>query len=114
MIKTHTIGFFFLFLSTFSIAQTIDYSLSGKSLQYLKDADVENPLVPYYYYQLTFLKKVLIQQGIPNCFNPKKYQGKAHSAFFCKLEDRLEKKTKTAFRFRLGSLEYVDKLEGKR
>ena len=36
-----------------------------------------------------------------------------HYGGFCKLELKLEKATKIAPRFRLGSVDYVDKLEGK-
>jgi len=37
-----------------------------------------------------------------------------HTGFFCQKELQLEKKTTIPFRFRLGSIDYCDKLEGKR
>ncbi len=37
-----------------------------------------------------------------------------HLAFFCRLELKIEKTTKFPVKFRLGDVEYVDRLEGKR
>lgn len=36
-----------------------------------------------------------------------------HRAFFCNMEDKLDRKSKTKFRFRLGDQATVDRLEGK-
>ena len=36
-----------------------------------------------------------------------------HYGFFCKVESKIERKSKLAPRFRLGSADYVDALEGK-
>jgi len=35
-------------------------------------------------------------------------------SFFCNMEAQIEKNTKFLVRFRLGSVDYVDQLEGKR
>lgn len=37
-----------------------------------------------------------------------------HLAFFCRVEVKIDKAVGTPFRFRLGSVDYVDFLEGKR
>lgn len=36
-----------------------------------------------------------------------------HTAFFCKMEDRLGKRSKLPLKMRLGDLDYVNTLEGK-
>ncbi len=36
-----------------------------------------------------------------------------HYGFFCKVESKIERKSRLAPRFRLGSVDYVDALEGK-
>lgn len=49
---------------------------------------------------------------VKNIVSPSFYADKL--GFFCKEELKLEKKTKIPFRIRLGSLNYVNQLEGKR
>ncbi len=41
-------------------------------------------------------------------------QNRLPQPFFCKIEDQLSRKIDTAFKFRLGSVQYVDWLEGYR
>lgn len=41
------------------------------------------------------------------------FSSKLPTAFFCLIEHKIEKKSQIPFRFRLGSLNYVNKLENK-
>jgi len=54
-----------------------------------------------------------IDKGISSFFELD-YCPPRDEAFFCRLELKLEKKLRFPFKFRLGDVEYVDYLEGKR
>jgi len=80
--------FLFIFISLSSYSQT--------KAQYILNKTKSSPLIPI---RLSVL--------------PADYYTK-NLGFFCKKELALEKTTKVPFRFRLGSLEYCNYLEGKR
>jgi hypothetical protein len=50
---------------------------------------------------------------IPNAFSIQKFDP-VTLPFFCKMEHKIEKNSKIAFRFRVGDLNYVNMLENKR
>ena len=59
-----------------------------------------------YYATKTTLKSILL--------TPKIHLGDPKStAFFCRIEDKIARSSKVNFKFRLGSVSYVDALEGK-
>ena len=80
----------------------------------LKNFDFENQLQLDYRHKDSITNKktpfpaILFKQAI----SPSLYTSQL--GFFCKKELQLEKITATPFRFRLGSLDYVDYLEHKR
>ncbi|MEL6629694.1 MAG: hypothetical protein AAFQ92_29705, partial [Bacteroidota bacterium] len=52
---------------------------------------------------------LMLSPGSPSLLIPKD-----HLAFFCRVELHLEKAANIPIKFRLGSVDYVDRLEGKR
>lgn len=85
---------------TFS-QQLFDYQLKTKSFSY-KVIPRFPQVVANYPDFLTFSKIILP----PDFYS-------AHLGFFCKKEIQMDKTTKLPFRFRLGSVEACDKMEGK-
>lgn len=61
---------------------------------------------------VTITKADSLKYNTVNILSPNHYV--KGLAFFCKQEWQFEKRTKIPFRFRLGSLDYVNKLEGKK
>lgn len=99
-------------------AQSGDFQFSGKSIPEIRKA-LETPV---------FLSHAAILQPlhfpiVPSCadsvqaplfFTPGLAQWKPEDLpFFCKIEHKMGKKLPVQFKFRLGSVDYVDWLEGK-
>ena len=61
---------------------------------------------------VTITKADSLKYNTVNILSPNHYV--KGLAFFCKQEWQFEKRTKIPFRFRLGSLDYVKRLEGKK
>lgn len=93
------------------------YHILGKSMVALKK-ESPTPKLPILPTLLT-AKNNLAQAGpldskatYLNYQAPKAYSFE-HLAFFCRLEVKMEKASKMPVRFRLGTVDYVDRMEGK-
>jgi hypothetical protein len=89
--------------------------ISGKSIPELRrEASAVLP-VTFYYSHLTLFTSsefkplpFYVKPTVPVIYS---YH---NLAFFCKMEVKLEKAVKMPIKFRLGDVDYVDRLEGKR
>ncbi|GAB5554727.1 MAG: hypothetical protein Sapg2KO_43180 [Saprospiraceae bacterium] len=93
------------------------YHILGKSMVELKkeSPSAQIPVLP----TLLITNNAMAQAGpldskstYLNYQAPKAYSFE-HLAFFCRLEVKMEKASKMPVRFRLGTVDYVDRMEGK-
>ena len=104
------------YISNVSYAQTNSYQIVGKPLHALKESPKKITfskslfLAPLDKYAIRSTKT--IPAIVPNTFSISN-QYYEHLGFFCKVELRLEQKNKLPIKFRLGEVQYVERLEGK-
>lgn len=89
-----------------------DYTLSGKSIYEIRTQTFPEWSLPVY-----SLDKQMIAPAAPVLmvvrpdWNAHYF---AHLGFFCKVEIKLEHQTRFPVKFRLGTVDYTERLEGKR
>ena len=108
---------FFCFFCNALQAQSTDFQAYGKSIAELRQMLYSSPAPPANKSTLLFIPV------LPACSKPAETPlffspGLAHwkiddLPFFCKIEHQMGKKLPVQFKFRLGSVDYVDWLEGK-
>ena len=87
-------------LIAFSIS---NYAQSSEKSEY---GDIKQSLLFFGYSQNPFSKEKKTLNSYSELYD-------LHLGAFCKLENKMNSNTKMALRFRLGTLEYVDKIEQK-
>ena len=105
----------------FSLPFTImgqDFGIAGKSIPELRQLDDNFRLQPFFNLENHLILKPLHpQQSSKTYLKPTTQLPRAWRfedlAFFCKLEIKLEKATRFPVKFRLGEVQYVEKMEGK-
>lgn len=108
--------FFILILFSFchSANGQSDYSISGKSIAELQ----ERPLLSFkpgpapivFFQSKSITQKQTLPELSQHFLTPYSVD---NLAFFCRLEVKLEKKIGLPFKFRLGEVQYTEKMEGK-
>jgi len=100
------------------MAQITVQTTASKNYQSLQVQLIQTPKNTNFTQQI---QHFTFQENKKNGFNPLNNQQQIPAAyaykdlaFFCKIEVQLEKAVKLPVKFRLGSVDYVDYLEGKR
>jgi hypothetical protein len=112
--------FFCLFCSA-THAQSVDFQFYGKSIPEIRQYfQTSGPGFRAIAFQPEFTlptapAAVTEKDEIPLFFSPGLAQFQVEDLpFFCRIEHKMGKKLPLLFKFRLGSVEYVDWLEGKK
>jgi hypothetical protein len=104
----------FLCLTHFVGMGQSNYSISGKSIKELKE--MSTPILKFTPGSITFSGFVL-QSGKTKLPDLSQQILAPYSiedlAFFCRLEVKLEQKIGLPFKFRLGEVQYTERMEGK-
>ncbi len=107
--------FCFILMWTVASAQN-DYKISGKSIVELQK---EKPQYPTFLIQKSIFKSTAVKAVDykaasfslkQHLLNPYKVED---LAFFCRLEVKIEKKLRIPFKFRVGEVQYTERMEGK-
>ena len=106
--KFKLIFIYIFFQSIISEAQITDYQLLKNQFNYQREFKFEKIQLP----SINILSQeettvIALNNQVPKVYN---YD---HLAFFCKLEVQIESITKVPIKFRLGDVQYIEKLEGK-
>jgi len=110
-----------LLISCFSVfcfglpAQNV-YQISGKSLVELKQEQLDSPVFFFTNLRLLTLNfattsSETLTQKVKTLSLSETYWEEL--GFFCKMEIKMEQKARFPVKFRLGTVDYVDRLEGK-
>ena len=105
--KFKLIFIYIFFQSIISEAQITDYQLLKQQFNYQREFNFEKIQLPNINIFSPVEKTVIAYNQVPKAYN---YE---HLAFFCKLEVQIETITKNPIKFRLGDVQYIEKLEGK-
>lgn len=118
--KLKVLGIFILFycLSPGLSAQQQEGHILGKSIYELRtesfqQIDIKFPTYPLYFSEGTLLSDKPFEKITSPKYTAPKLYAYEDLAFFCRLEVKMDKASKMPVRFRLGSVDYVNRLEGK-
>lgn len=114
--KYHILVSCFLIFGNISLQSQNTYQISGKSLPELKQEQLSEPLsfsTPSRLFFINFTNttpQTLTQKNQALSLSETYWK---ELGFFCKMEIKMEQKSRFPVKFRLGTVDYVDRLEGK-